>query len=121
MANAKLTGTGPSENQETINAAPGVRVERMVMPFSDIVVGCCSGAEAGNCLCGQKERVLRAFSEGRDTGRQMTPEEREWCLDESDKAGEGSYPREEAVDFSDKDLAMRVLYAWRDYVRSNCI
>lgn len=78
------------------------------------------GGDITNCLCGHNERVLRAYSEGRYISP-MTDGQREWCLDESDRAGEGSYPREEAIGFTDQDLAKRVLYAWSNYVNSNCL
>jgi len=34
--NAKLTGTGPSENQQPMTADPGVRVQRLVVAILEI-------------------------------------------------------------------------------------
>lgn len=93
--------------------------------FSDLMnnVPCCMAPEDRgedfNCACGDAERVLRAYLGG--NMRLMTLEEREWCLEEADHAGEGSYPRAEAEGFSDAELAARVIHAWSDYVRSNCL
>lgn len=88
-------------------------------PFQDIIntIACCSVESA--CVCGAEERVLRAYTEGRYT-IPMSPEQREWCLDAAEHAGEGAYPRDEASNFSDSELANWVLDAWNDYVRSNC-
>jgi hypothetical protein len=49
----------------------------------------------------------------------MTAEEREWCVQEADWAGEGSYNKEELSAMTDKDLANSVLHAWLEYVRSH--
>jgi hypothetical protein len=51
----------------------------------------------------------------------MTPEQRAWCIDEADRAGEGTYRREDLEKLSDQELAKTVLQAWWDYVRSNCL
>jgi hypothetical protein len=45
----------------------------------------------------------------------MTPEQREWCLEEIGSV-EG-YDRAEHVEDSDSDLASTVLCAWTDYCR----
>lgn len=83
-------------------------------------VPCCMG-EGHPCVCGPDERVLRAYDRGEVGLPPMTAEEREWCLEEADRAGEGAFPREEAEQFSDKDLANWVLRAWREFVQSNCL
>lgn len=92
--------------------------------FTDLAdAPCCMAPEDRgedfNCVCGDRERVLRAFLGG--AMRPMTPAERQWCLEEADHAGEGAYPRAEAENYSDSALAERVLFAWADYVRSNCL
>jgi hypothetical protein len=45
----------------------------------------------------------------------MTPEQREWCLNEIGQI-EG-YERDEHIPDSDADLARTVLHAWTDYCR----
>lgn len=70
--------------------------------------------------CTANERMIRRIIAG-DHKEPLTAEEREWLLDEADRAGEGSYPKEEARAHSDVDLARRTLDAWADYVRSNCM
>lgn len=87
------------------------------MPIFHQFATCCQ--LEGPCVCGDEERVLRAYSEGRYI-ETMTKEQREWCLDEADHAGEGSYPKKEAEGLSDAMLAKWVLQAWSDYVRSHC-
>ncbi|HQN17709.1 MAG TPA: hypothetical protein PKV86_01155 [Syntrophobacteraceae bacterium] len=74
----------------------------------------CHDCEFG---CGQMERALRHYSAyGYD--KPMTSEEREWCIQEADRAGEGSYRREELERYNDQELATAVLRAWADYCRS---
>lgn len=68
-----------------------------------------------SCCCTPDERVLRGYAYCGLT-EPMTSEQREWCYNEAESAGEGSYPREEAVVLSDCDLAKWVLHAWSDYV-----
>jgi hypothetical protein len=51
----------------------------------------------------------------------MTPEQRRWCIQEADSAGEGSWSEEELAKLNDQELARAVLQAWWDYVRSNCL
>lgn len=90
--------------------------------FENRKVACCKGPEhETECVCSPDERVIRAYIRGDASLPPMTAEEREWCLDEADRSGEGAYPREEAEGFTDQELAKRVLNAWNDYVRSNCM
>ena len=93
-------------------------MDRNISVFN-ITVSCCSGNES-LCVCGYNEKVLRAYSEGR-CKIPMTTEQREWCLDEAERAGEGSYPRSEGIGMDDAALAERVINAWHDYVQSNCL
>lgn len=69
-----------------------------------------------NCVCSVDERVLRAYAEGR-CHTPMTTRQREWCLNEAEWAGMGSYPKDEAPG-NDKDLANWVLNAWNDYTKN---
>lgn len=71
-------------------------------------------------LCTANERMIRRLMAG-DHTEPLTAEQREWLMDEADRAGEGSYPKEEAKDLSDAELARRTLSAWADYVQSNCM
>lgn len=87
--------------------------------FENVNAPCCSGWKA-DCICSHEERVLRAYSDGH-LFEPMTQEQREWCLDEADRAGEGSYPADEARGYDDAEHASRVLMAWNDYVKSNCV
>ena len=60
------------------------------------------------CQCGDTERALRA-------GVTLTPEQREWCLNEI-----GSVEGHERADYEDEDdkqLGRSVLSAWVDYCR----
>ncbi|MBU1249469.1 MAG: hypothetical protein KKB70_12265 [Proteobacteria bacterium] len=51
----------------------------------------------------------------------MTAGERQWCIDEADRAGEGAYPPKDTQGLDDKALAKTVLMAWADYVSCNCL
>jgi hypothetical protein len=82
-------------------------------------VPCCMGENA-TCICGNNERVLRAYAKGEDLPP-MSEAQRIWCANEADYAGEGAYPRQEGIKLNDKDLAAWVLSAWNDYVRSNML
>ena len=74
----------------------------------------CQACEYG---CGHKEGAMRHYADyGYD--KPMTSEEREWCIQEADRAGEGTYRREELEGYSDQGLAEAVLRAWADYCRS---
>lgn len=83
---------------------------------------CCSDkfAQCSDFIaCNTAERALRRYVAG-DEMPPLTPEQREELLADADYCGEGSFPREEAKDFSDKDLAKWTLDAWLEYARSNC-
>lgn len=97
---------------------PQAGEKNMRTPFDGIAVKCCIEGESDPCVCSPSEAVLRAYIGGYAPAP-MTPEQREWCLEESDSAGEGSYPRAEAEQYSDADLAARVLHAWSDYVNTH--
>lgn len=84
--------------------------------FEGVEVGCCSG-DTTACVCGIEERVIRAYSEGR-YAVPMTAEQREFCIWEADKCGEGMYSREELQGYSDQALASAVLDAWDAYCKS---
>ncbi len=64
-------------------------------------------AESG-CQCGDTERALRS-------GCALTPEQREWCLDQI-----GSVEGHKRADYEaedDKQIGRSVLSAWVDYCR----
>jgi len=88
--------------------------------FSDISFVCCRGPVDPGCVCTRDESTLRRYAAG-ETLRAMTSDERKWCIDEADWAGEGYYKSEELEAMSDKDLARAVLKAWHMYVHSNCL
>lgn len=103
-------------------------VNHIYLPvFQDLVATCCtSTASVGQffspspqdtdcCICPHNERVLRGYTRGEATLPAMTPEQREWCLEEIGSV-EG-YDRAEHVEDSDSDLASTVLCAWTDYCR----
>ncbi len=48
--------------------------------------------------------------------RLMTPDERAWCVDTADWAGEGSYDRLWLATLGDRELAEMVIRAWKEYV-----
>jgi len=84
------------------------------------MVKCCMGLIYSDCVCGNSERVIRAYIGGYAPSP-MTPEQREWCIREADHAGEGYYTRGELTALDDKKLAYCVLNAWDMYVKSNCL
>lgn len=89
--------------------------------FDGIEVECCMGSEfesSHGCACMQEERVLRAYSAGRYT-EPMKTNQRKWCAEEADSAGEGLYRAEELESLSDMELAHCVLDAWRSYVSTH--
>lgn len=86
--------------------------------FSDISFVCCRGPVDPGCVCTRDESTLRRYAAG-ETLRAMTSDERKWCIDEADWAGEGYYKSEELEAMSDKDLAHAVLNAWHMYVQSH--
>ena len=77
-----------------------------------IPIGCQCG-DVPECICGQTEKVLRAFASG--ILSTMTPDQREWCLKEIDSV-EG-YNRRDYERAYPADLARGVLSAWTDYAR----
>jgi hypothetical protein len=90
----------------------------MIFPYSPCV--CYYDPDRKGCRCGDEEKALRHFSGRTWPHGPMTPEQRAWCIDEADRAGEGSFKREDLEQLTDRDLAADVLRAWTDYVRSNC-
>jgi hypothetical protein len=89
--------------------------------FEDIPFQCCTftpALAAEQCVCNREEHALRRYSAGHNI-RPMTPEEREWCVYEADRAGEGYYNEDELEKMSDKELAYAVLNAWKMYVDSH--
>ncbi len=81
----------------------------------------CPFCESQDCaVCNESEQFVRHFMHG-PVVKPMSKEEREWCIEEADRAGEGSYPREETEHLNDKDLAWATYRAWCEYVRSNCL
>lgn len=71
-----------------------------------------------NCACGDGERALRHIVNGTWPHGSMTAEQRAWCVEEADSAGEGAYKLSELEALNDQDLARTVLDAWTDYCRS---
>jgi len=71
-------------------------------------------------VCGPNERMIRRIIVGDHTSP-LTAEQREWLIEEADRAGEGSYPREDAESLSDVELARWTMSAWQAYVRNNCL
>jgi hypothetical protein len=68
----------------------------------------CQGCDETGCWCGLTEKALRA-------GVALTPEQREWCLNEIGSV-EG-YKRSDHEAEDDKQLGRSVLSAWVDYCR----
>lgn len=79
-------------------------------------VSCCQ--DDGPCICGDEERVLRHYTYAPIDLQPMTPEQREWCIQEADSAAEGAWSRDDLVKLSDRELADAVLRAWKDYAVS---
>ena len=79
-------------------------------------VACCMPNTG--CLCGPEEKVLRAYIRG-EALEPMSEAERNWCCAEADRAGEGAYPKAEAVELDDRELARWVISAWSDYAKGS--
>jgi len=87
--------------------------------FADIPMVCCQGpVDAGLCVCTREESTLRRYMAGEGL-RPMTTGERDWCIAEADRFGEGHYSRDELEIMDDPRLAYAVLDAWQMYVQSN--
>ena len=80
----------------------------------------CDCDPEGNFVCGDEEHALRLISSGDWPHGPMTPEQRKWCIQEADSAGEGSWNEAELGNLNDQELANALLRAWLDYARSNC-
>lgn len=70
---------------------------------------------AKGCVCLPTERALRGWQSGAILVR-MTPEQREWCLQEIGRV-EGC-DRADYENGSDAEVAAGVLTAWREYCRN---
>lgn len=80
---------------------------------TDMACQCYSDCSVCPCVCGDSEKVLRAWSAG--WTQRMTNEQRAWCLDEIDDV-EG-FSRTDYAGSTDAELARGVLAAWLDYCR----
>lgn len=78
----------------------------------------CSGGYS-DCSCPQDERALRNISSGAWPHGPMTAEQRQWCVDEADRAAEGAMDTQVLSELPDRDLASDTLNAWWNYARSN--
>lgn len=113
--------TDETTNTEQNRVAADCPNERLVSRFNDISFVCCRGpVDTGYCVCTRDESTLRRYSAG-EALRPMTADERAWCVDEADRAGEGCYSEPELIAMDDTTLADAVLNAWHMYVQSNCI
>lgn len=83
-------------------------------------VNCTNGVPSCGGVCDDKEIFVRYYALGPSTVP-MTAGERQWCIDEADRAGEGAYPPKDTQGLDDKALAKTVLMAWADYVSCNCL
>lgn len=81
----------------------------------------CDCDPEGNFQCGDQEHALRLIAAKTWPHGPMTAEQRRWCIQEADWAGEGSWSEEKLAKLNDQELANAVLRAWWDYVRSNCL
>jgi hypothetical protein len=94
----------------------------MITPMPDPLPSaeCCQGwtGPLRPCVCDEDERVLRGWASEMGM-RAMTPQQREWCVEEIEGCGDSTYQPGRIVLFamSQKDLASAVLHAWRDYAR----
>lgn len=84
------------------------------IPNCPLVDHCYCYGTTEPCICGMTEKALRGWSGGSIKER-MTPEQRDWCLNEIDNT-EG-YRREDYQTTTDELLANGVLSAWVDYCR----
>lgn len=86
--------------------------------FNDISFVCCRGpVDPGYCVCSRDESTLRRYAAGEQL-RPMRKDEREWCVDQADYAGEGYYNQAKLETMSDQDLASATLNAWKMYASS---
>lgn len=78
--------------------------------------GCvCYGPQTRGCICSTQERVLRLYADTTIAMPPLTPEQRDWCLD--DIATVEGYARSDYETATDRDLCRGVLHAWLDYCR----
>lgn len=75
--------------------------------------GCYCMDKPADCVCGENEIHLRGWVA--EKLPPMTPEQREWCLQEIQKV-EG-YNRQDYETSPDKDLANGVLRAWQSFCK----
>ena len=75
---------------------------------------CCMG-DSG-CICPTEERALRGWMRGDPYIRDMSEDQREWCLREIERV-EGHYREDHEGISNDAELARGVLNAWTDYCR----
>ena len=82
------------------------------------IVGCpCFGSEyAGACICGDIEKVMRAYGSPNFNPAPMTPEQRDWCFKELDDI-EGHSRLDGGENPTDEMLSRCMLSAWQDYAR----
>lgn len=86
--------------------------------FQDIPDNCfCNSGNDNGCMCSHAEQVVRRYASGEEL-REMTNEEKEYCISQAIWAGEGSYKRKELEEMNNKDLAYCTLRAWLDYASS---
>jgi len=90
-----------------------------------IITACvptCPFFGSSDCVvCNDDERFIRNHIHNDGSVPFMTPEEREWAIDEADRAGEGMWSREDLEPMTDSELAKAVLDAWASYVQCNCL
>jgi hypothetical protein len=79
---------------------------------------CVCNPDCDGCACPITERALRNIKARTWLNGPMTAKQREWCANEADWAGEGTYDKADLLKQSDRDLASDVLNAWMDYCRS---
>lgn len=77
--------------------------------------GCWCYPDGAFCVCGDSEAVLRWWAYKPGYLPAMTPEQREWALDEI--ASVEGYRRSDHEGESDVNLSKSVLGAWVDFCR----
>jgi hypothetical protein len=76
----------------------------------------CFGPQPEGCVCGDDERVLRAYAGGMETMPPMDATQRGSCIVEAVRCHEGSQ-RAAFATLSDQDLARAVLHGWVEFCR----
>lgn len=87
----------------------------MNTPFNEIIAQCQLPSDMSTC--NHTECVIHAYANN-TIKTPMTTQQRQWLVQEANKAGEGSFPPNIGYTLTDQKLAQWTLEAWLQYVQS---